>query len=1122
MPFTVLRCPPPLNHRLLPCRLSFLVFSSPPPPSLQLMPPALPPPHTSLASLLPPLPSPSCAPPTPRTRVTASAGNKPRGPGAASLPFKSRLARLEAAQRQQQQHRAEAGSGHEAVHGAQAVQYARADAAEAHAPWDGMRDLHVTVTSVSFKGHVALCLCQQAQQRATSAPMSQLRCQAGTGYAGEGQGDSGGGGGGGSDHWGAAAAQDARGAGSAVSGAAAAAGAWRERRGAGDASVGGAGRDEHVARAAMLAADDDLLRKQAQPFLAVIPTSSTTLNSSAPFAATATGTAAASPAVGASLAPAIQPGTAITIRPPWYHLPLVLPPPWGPTHAVFATHAAAHTAQAAPVGGTQGAEVAPGGLAAGGGATPHKGLPVDMGVEVAAAWGNMGSDGGDDPSSPRADGGAAGKRAQAHRAAHYPHRGKAAPANLAWNAAVLALVLAAGCAAAVIVVLTWGDALFGSSEKQRHLTPLNAPRVADLPMFKGGYAEEMLWGTYRPQLYLGIRPRLPQSVVAGVMWWAPRQDDFVVRHTCELHDPVLHSYSWLRHDGRRYARQEVKDGPFDLSMAFLKSFNGSTGYGGDWAVRVAVDLNRERVGGAVNAQVNALHLLLLRGGRGGAPRCWRCPRPPRWPASCCTPPLPLGWAGERGASGSAGRGGAEGDEEWVRGGFEDEEEDEEEEEEEEAMGWGEGLRSVEGSGFKKGGAGRGQAEGPGATFEAVHTRHMHNLSDTVKAALIRHVRALIARPAAIICMCPHAPEHPELSFLRGLPLQQSLPLHRASLYNRASLLQQSPSLYNRASCSTSSHPPSTLAYFPTPSPLRQYQTTQQPTLGNKAQPGANVAIIQLTVWLPAVVDFVFLSGLPAASAAQSSSQQATRRLNLLSGPALALRMGEADAAVERRMEASFPVVPELAEKIPGVGNAVKAALSNLIGGIGYFHGRSRIAIPPHLKDPSDPAAYWQYWAAALFTATPSRPMFPRGFLWDEGFHQLVLRRWDERMAMDAGSKVPEEFIEQHVTNGNPPTLFLPLTEMADLAARSAATCHRLPNGSFVPKERGGEGSGAGGGEAEGCERVSFLHACLPRLKAWFRWFNSSQAGACGRAGGSLLLGRCEKQNACGKSWGDGT
>lgn len=28
----------------------------------------------------------------------------------------------------------------------------------------------------------------------------------------------------------------------------------------------------------------------------------------------------------------------------------------------------------------------------------------------------------------------------------------------------------------------------------------------------------LLWGPYRPNLYLGIRPRLPESIVAGLMW----------------------------------------------------------------------------------------------------------------------------------------------------------------------------------------------------------------------------------------------------------------------------------------------------------------------------------------------------------------------------------------------------------------------------------------------------------------------------------------------------------------------------------------------------------------------------------------------------------------------------
>lgn len=28
----------------------------------------------------------------------------------------------------------------------------------------------------------------------------------------------------------------------------------------------------------------------------------------------------------------------------------------------------------------------------------------------------------------------------------------------------------------------------------------------------------LLWGPYRPNLYMGIRPRMPDSLIAGLMW----------------------------------------------------------------------------------------------------------------------------------------------------------------------------------------------------------------------------------------------------------------------------------------------------------------------------------------------------------------------------------------------------------------------------------------------------------------------------------------------------------------------------------------------------------------------------------------------------------------------------
>lgn len=62
--------------------------------------------------------------------------------------------------------------------------------------------------------------------------------------------------------------------------------------------------------------------------------------------------------------------------------------------------------------------------------------------------------------------------------------------------------------------------------------------------------------------------------------------------------------------------------------------------------------------------------------------------------------------------------------------------------------------------------------------------------------------------------------------------------------------------------------------------------------------------------------------------------------------------------------------------------AAKAALSNMLGGLGYFAGRTEV------RGAGLNGRNGYSFEARLFTGVPSRSFFPRGFLWDEGFHQV--------------------------------------------------------------------------------------------------------------------------------------
>ena len=239
----------------------------------------------------------------------------------------------------------------------------------------------------------------------------------------------------------------------------------------------------------------------------------------------------------------------------------------------------------------------------------------------------------------------------------------------------------------------------------------------------------------------------------------------------------------------------------------------------------------------------------------------------------------------------------------------------------------------------------------------------------------------------------------------------------------------------------------------------------------KDAPGVNFIVKEVTATLPIEMEVVFESGSfrnrPSALEGETFSA------------ALASHIGE----FNKKFSDTF----QLEKK--GFGekelHVAKAALSNMVGSIGYFFGSSLVQ-SEYNKEPVN------YWTAPLFSGVPSRPFFPRGFLWDEGFHNLLISRWDEGLSLEiighwldlmntegwipreqilgdeARAKVPAEFVVQRNKNANPPTFFLPLQRLI----------HKMV-GTQNPSD------------------LRYLEALYPRLKAWYAWYNTSQVGSAG-------------------------
>lgn len=198
----------------------------------------------------------------------------------------------------------------------------------------------------------------------------------------------------------------------------------------------------------------------------------------------------------------------------------------------------------------------------------------------------------------------------------------------------------------------------------------------------------------------------------------------------------------------------------------------------------------------------------------------------------------------------------------------------------------------------------------------------------------------------------------------------------------------------------------------------------------------------------------------------------------------------------------------------------KSMISNLIGGIGYFAGHQLIDRSYAEEYEEANEGFWEETAQArarkaqklegpyeLFTSVPSRPFFPRGFLWDEGFHLFPVADWDidlvleiieswyntmdddgwipreQILGAEARSKVPEEFQVQYPHYANPPTLFLIIEGFMEQLNEAKTTGHSKASGGIRTAHLDNPEVGE-----------DYLRKLYPQLRRQYDWFRKTQRG----------------------------
>ncbi|KAJ6201774.1 glycoside hydrolase [Bipolaris maydis] len=97
--------------------------------------------------------------------------------------------------------------------------------------------------------------------------------------------------------------------------------------------------------------------------------------------------------------------------------------------------------------------------------------------------------------------------------------------------------------------------------------------------------QSLLWGPYRPNIYLGLRPRVPKSVIAGLMWARLEDVRTTLRHNVNQSEDIAR-YGWTAYDTREGGQQVIEDvdNKVNITTEFIKYSEGQ--HQGNWGLRI--------------------------------------------------------------------------------------------------------------------------------------------------------------------------------------------------------------------------------------------------------------------------------------------------------------------------------------------------------------------------------------------------------------------------------------------------------------------------------------------------------------------------------------------------------